>query len=329
MSRIGQRGPMIILIILSLCIGNAIAQEKDFPVRPIDFYIGFPPGGGTANAGVILAEIMKKYLNQPVIVNYKPGASGAVAASFVCKARPDGYTLIYLNNTDLPAKLALDNSAPTLYYGDLVSLGGTPYAPYLLAVNSESPWKSLDDLINFGRKSPPKTLNYGSSGVGAITHLTAEAFSFATGIVLNHIPFQGGGPADMALMGGHVHMCFGSVGRFGARIKPGGGLRPLAICDRKRHADFPDVPTMSEKGVNMFDFKIWCGLHAPRGVPSPVKMILVQAFERAAKDPQVISMLNKSGYDYFYLTPEEAEKQIEKEYGVYHDLLMKIGLIKK
>jgi tripartite-type tricarboxylate transporter receptor subunit TctC len=295
----------------------------------VEFYIGFPPGGGTANAGVILAEGMKKYLKQPVMVNYKPGASGAVAAAFVGKCKPDGYSLIFINNTDLPAKLALDGSPCKLYYGDLECLGGAPYAPYLLAVNAESPWKSLEDLIAFGRKSLPKTLTFASSGVGAIPHLSGEAFSHASGVVLNHIPFQGGGPADTALLGGHVHMCFGSVGRFGARIKPGGGLRPLAICDQKKHADFPDVPTMSEKGIKMFDFKIWCGLHTPKGLPSQVKMILIQAFERAAKDPQIISMLNKAGYDYFYLTPEAAEKQIEKEYGVYHDLLMKIGLIKK
>jgi tripartite-type tricarboxylate transporter receptor subunit TctC len=111
--------------------------------------------------------------------------------------------------------------------------------------------------------------------------------------------------------------------------KPGGGLRPLAICDNKRHPDFPDLPTMAEKGVNMHHFSIWCGLHAPKGLSPEIKSILVQAFEKAAKDPQIISMLSKAGFTYFYLSPEKADMQIQEEYKVYHDLLTKIGLVKK
>lgn len=323
---VAQWTAVIMFIILALCTGNALGQKKDFPVNPVNIYIGYPPGGGVGNAAQILAEGLKKYLNQPVFVNFKPGAAQAIAGDFVSKCKPDGYSLLYVTETDFIPKLIKDASILKFSLEDFVSLGATPYSPYALAVNAESPWKTLEDLIAFGKKSPPGSISYGSVGVATTAHLAAESFSQLTGIALNHIPFQGGGPADMALMGGHVHMCFGSIGRFGARLKPGGGLRPLAILDDKRVPDFPDVPTMVEKG---YDLKLWLwnGLHAPKGLPAPVKSVLVQAFEKAAKDPEMISALSKAGYYHFYVNPEGQDKQIQTDYKILKNILSKAGLL--
>lgn len=324
----GKRIGMGVLIILLFCAWNALGQEKKFPVNPINLYIGYPPGGGVGNAAQILAEGLKKNLNQPVMVNFKPGAAQAIAGDFVSKCKADGYSLLYVTETDFIPKLIKDASLLKYSMDDFVSLGASPYSPYALAVNAESPWKTLDDLISHGRKSPPGTLSYGSVGVATTAHLSAELFSQLTGIALNHIPFQGGGPADTALMGGHVHMCFGSVGRFGARLRPGGGLRPLAILDKKRVPDFPEVPTMLEKGYDI-QLLLWNGLHAPKGLPLEVKNVLVQGFEKTAKDQEMITALGKAGYYHFYLNPEEQDRQIQVDYKLLHGVLVKAGLVKK
>jgi tripartite-type tricarboxylate transporter receptor subunit TctC len=322
----GFRMMVVIFVVLFFCASQILGQEKKFPDTAINLYIGYPPGGGVGNAAQILAEGLKKNLGQPVIVNFKPGAAQAIAGDFVFKCKPDGYSLLYVTETDFIPKLIKDASLLKYSMDDFVSLGASPYSPYALAVNAESPWKTLDDLIAHGRKSPPGTLSYGSVGVATTAHLSAELFSQLTGIALNHIPFQGGGPADTALMGGHVHMCFGSVGRFGARLRPGGGLRPLAILDKKRAPDFPDVPTMLEKGYDM-QLLLWNGLHAPKGLPNDVKSILVRAFEKTAKDPEMISALSKAGYYHFYLNPEGQDKQIQTDYKVLKNILSKAGLL--
>jgi len=319
---------MVIFIVLFVCSSQIIGQEKKFPVTTINLYIGYPPGGGVGNAAQILADGLKKNLGQPVIVNFKPGAAQAVAGDFVYKCKPDGYSLLYVTETDFIPKLIKDSSLLKFNMDDFVSLGASPYSPYALAVNAESSWKTLDDLIAYGRKSPPGTLSYGSVGVATTAHLSAELFSQLTGITLNHIPFQGGGPADTALMGGHVNMCFGSIGRFGARLRPGGGLRPLAILDKKRAPDFPDVPTMLEKGYDM-QLLLWNGLHAPKGLPDDVKSVLIHAFEKTAKDPEMVSLLSKAGYYHFYLNPEEQDKMIKEDYKVLHNVMVKAGLMKK
>ncbi len=314
----------LFLLTVVLFAGQAWGQ---FPTKNINLYIGYNPGGGVSNSCLVLAEGLKKSLNQPVIINYRPGASQAVAADFVSKAAPDGYTLIYLSIFDILSKIIIDGPILKFRMGDFTSLGATAYSPYALAVNAESPWKTLESLVEAAKKSPGK-ISYGSVGVHSQTHLVAELFSMKAGLSLNHIPFQGGGPADTALLGKHVDMCFGSVGRFGDRIKPGGGLRLLAVTNPQRVPDVPEVPTMKEKGYDITN-ATWHALLGPKGLPKPVRDVLVQGFKKTADDPQMIAALANAGSYSLYQSPEEIDRRVQTEYKEIQEILAKIGLKKK
>lgn len=306
----------------SMC---ASGQGEPFPVRPITVYIGFAPGGFTPTTGQVVADGMRKYLNQPVLLNYKPGAVGAVAAEFVKNSKPDGYTLLYLAQGELIAKLAKDkkDGVPIkLQIDDLEALGSGPYSPNTIAVNADSAWKTIDEFVAAARKSPG-SLNYASGGMGGASHIIMEIFSQKAGITLNHIPFPGGGPMVAALLGGHVQILGPSLATLGAHVKPGGGLRPLIVFDKKRDPNLPNVPTALERG---FDIKLssWQGLRGPKGLPKPARDSLVQAFEKTMKDPQVIQLLANLNASVDYLSPEEMDKKTRDDYKLFLDTWEKV-----
>ena len=226
-------------VFLLFGVGLSVGEQK-FPSRDMDIYVGFPPGATSAQA-VILAETMKKYVDVNVLCQYKPGATQTIAADFVAKSKPDGHTLIFITVTDFIPKLIKDAHLLKFRTESFWPLGASTYSPVILTVSAESEWKSLDDLLRDARKVPPGTLSYASTGVYGMTHLAGEAFAEKAGIVLNHIPFQGGGRAQMGVLGRHADMILGSEGLLSARLKPGGRSLRLAVLEEKRLKNFPDV----------------------------------------------------------------------------------------
>jgi tripartite-type tricarboxylate transporter receptor subunit TctC len=305
-----------------VCLNTSIAEEK-FPSRDIDIYVGFPPGGTTSAQTVVLAETMKKYANVNVLCQFKPGATQTIAADFVAKSKPDGYTLDFITVTDFIPKLIKDGNLLKFRIEDFMPLGAATYAPVILAVSDEGNWKTFEDLLGHARKVPPGTLSFASTGVYGMSHLAGEAFGMKTKLVLNHIPFQGGGPAQMAVLGRHADMIFGSEGLLSARLKPGGGLRPLAVLDKKRLRSFPDIPTLKEKGFDL-SLTIWWGLFAPAGVPKPVKEKLVKLYESAVRDPNMVAWMEKAGYSLEYLNSEEVTKKMEGEFSMFREILKNV-----
>lgn len=324
-----KRGIRFVFVaLLFLCPTNAIGQEKEFPVKPVNLYMGFSPGGAGTHIGTVICEGMKKYLKQPVILNFKPGAAQAIAAEFVINSKPDGYTLLWLSQGILIGKVAIDGPVLKFRLEDLDSLGSGPYSPYVIAVNAESPRKTVEHLIDAARKSPGK-LSFSSTGQGAENHILGELFCQKTGIVLNHIPFPGGSAYITALLGGHIDMSIASATTFGSHIKPGGGLRSLVVFDQKRLPDLPDVPTAIEKGIDIPFWASWFGLQAPRGLPKEVRAVLVEAFRKTVEDPQTLTMLNNLvGIKNTYLSPEEVDKQVQAQYKLFQDICKRIGLTK-
>ena len=323
----GRKVIVVALAILLFCTVHALGQEKKFPVKPINVYQGYSPGGAGTHIGTIVCEGMKKHLKQPVILNFKPGAAQAVAAEFVVNSKPDGYTLFWVMYGDLIGKIVKDGSELKFHLEDLDSLGCGPYSPYVLAINAESPWKTVGDLIESARKSPGK-VSYGTTGVGSLGHFLGELFSMKTGIVLNHIPFTGGGAHITALLGGHTDISLASATTFGSHILPGGGMRTLVVFDQKRVRELPDVPTAVERGIDI-TLTSWFGMQVPKGLPKEVRAALVQAFKNTVEDPQIISMLNKLvGISNVYFSPEEVEKKIQIQYKLFQDVFKQAGLIK-
>jgi tripartite-type tricarboxylate transporter receptor subunit TctC len=304
----------------------AVALAQDYPVKPINIYVGFSPGGAGSNSIHIFAEGAKKYLSkpQPILIINKPGASTAIAADFVLKQPADGYSL-FLFPTDICGKLAKDGHQLSFKMEDFIPIGTYGMSPQMLVVGKEkSPFKTLDDFLDYAKKHPEQ-LSYGSTGVGSIDHLTAEIFMLQCGIKLNQIPLGGGAPKVPALLGGHVDCAFTTPGSVLDHIKPGGGLRVLVVLTPQRWPDLPDVPTCLEKGYNV-DRSFWCALAASKGTPQPVLDILQKVFEKTTNDPQVKANLLRIGFIPLNWSPEETKKIAKKEFDLAKDFYKKIGL---
>ena len=303
----------------------SFAFADDYPNKPINVYVGFAPGSSTGNAAHIFAEWGKKNLpnSQPMIINFKPGASAAVAADYILKQPPDGYSLLLLT-PDLPGKLAKDGHLLSFKLEDFLPIGMIGETPHFLAVNKQkSPFMKLEDFLDYAKKNPDK-LSYGSSGIGSANYFSTYLFMGETGIKMNHVPFPGAGQTMTALLGGHIDCFISTPGTAGAQIKPGGGLRVLTFFSNKRWPELPEVPTFREKKYEL-ERTFWCALAAPKGTPQPVLDVLVKTLKKTAEDPQMKAALLKIGFIPSNAGPEEAGNEAKKEFNVAKEIYMKLG----
>jgi tripartite-type tricarboxylate transporter receptor subunit TctC len=284
MKRRALLGAAALLPALSLEGAPAAAQDA-YPSRPIQMIVPFPPGGVADITARPTAHVMGKLLKQSVVVVNKAGAGGSVGAAQAARATPDGYTILMaLSSISVlpvadrlqgrPAAYELDQFAPIA----LISAD-----PTVLVVAADGPYKTLKDFVA-AAKAKPGTINYGSSGVYGTLHVAMEIFATAADIKLFHIPYQGGGPAVAALLGGQIDALASGPSAAIGQIK-GGKMRALAVWGDKRLASLPDVPSMKELGYDA-TFYIWSGLFAPVATPAPILATLRDAVRRTVEDPE-------------------------------------------
>ena len=230
-------------------IGTAAAQ--DYPVRPITLVVPFPPGGSTTIVARIIADKLSESLGQQIVVDNRGGAGGTIATRAAAKTTPDGYTIL-LGYT---GTLAI---GPTLYPNagydprkDFEPIGLIGHAPNSLVVHPSFAVHSVKELVDYARANPGK-VNYGSAGVGTVSHVSGVYFANAAGIQLTHIPYKGTGPALADLLGGHIPMAFAPIPATHANIAEG-KMRGLAVTSAKRSSLLPDVPTVGEAGISGFE----------------------------------------------------------------------------
>ncbi len=305
-------------VLAALAAGVAQGAES-FPSRPITLIIPTSPGGSASISGQILAEALKRELGQPVVISYKPGAAQALGTEQVLKAPPDGYTLGYTFEPDLASKIVKDGKSLSFGKDDFTHIGATAFAPYLLWVKSDAPWKTLDELLAYGRQ---KEISYSSNGVATMNHVYVEAIARKTGIKTNHVPYQGGGPATTALLGGHVDMSVGSFGRM-KQYYDSGAVRPLAVLSAERFAETKDVPTFREKGYDIVGH-IYHHLFGPKGLPPAVVARLAGAFEKALANPETKAALVKAGFEPRVVGPEATKAMWEADFKVVEEILAAI-----
>ena len=245
------------------------AFAQDYPSRPITIVNPFPPGGAADLVGRPFAAGLEPLLKQPVVVETKSGAAGAVGAQFAANARPDGYTLL----THLPS-LAGFASVDTLFgrtpkftRADFIPIARLTEGPMAFVVNDQQPYKTLKEFVDDAKANPNKLI-FSSSGLYGALHLPTALLIKATGIQLRHLPTAGGGPAVTAVLGNNAQALVSAVAAANAQIKAG-KLRPLACFSPKRIDALPDVPTLKELGYDV-EFSIWVGLFAPKGTPDAV-----------------------------------------------------------
>lgn len=279
----------------------ALAQANDWPQNPITLVVPFAPGGITDSVARISAEWLTKDLGKPVVVSNRPGAGGAIAADFVARATPDGYTLFLASLPQiaiLPAIQAV-NYDPKEF--EPISIVGV--SPMALVVNTKFPANSIESFVEQVKKSP-NPVAYGSAGNGTITHLAMVKFLEATHLTMTHIPYKGGAPALADVLGNQIPTYFGNVSEVTEYVKSG-RLRAIAVSGSQRTSALPNVPTVAELGYPDFSAETWTGIMAPAKTPKPIIDKLADSLMRAVKSPAVEEKLQAIGVTIVGNNPKE------------------------
>ena len=299
--------------ILALLTGIFVAAgaQAAYPDKPVTIIVPFPPGGSTDMLARIMMPKMAEKLGQPVVVENKPGATGAIGATQVKRAAADGYTIlcasigVWVANPFLQKNLAYDPAK------DFDLLTVAVKSPNVLVTNPNVPAKDVKELIEYLKQKPNK-VTFPSSGAGSSDHLTAALFWMSTGTTGIHVPYKGGGPAIADLVAGHAEVSFQNLNNVIGHIKAG-KLKALAVTSEKRAALLPDVPTMVELGYKDMVVTSWQALAAPKGLPPEVKNAIHSAMMAALKDPETAKKLTDPGFEVTASSPEDFNRFLQSE----------------
>ena len=274
--------------------------------------VAFPPGGPVDFVARTLAESLGKELGQQVIVENKPGANGAIAATSVSRAAPDASTLWLTSVGAVAINPSLYEKLPYNPQTDLSPVSLVVNNVEVLVVNASAPYNTGAEFIAAARQRSSKPITMASSGTGSVPHLAAELLRDAAGINLMHVPYKGAAPAITDVIAGHVDGFFGDIPGLMPHIK-GGKLKPIALAASKRHPALPDVRTFSEMGVQGVDSDNWYGLFAAKGTPAADIERVNQAVRRALQDSSVHSRLTASGATPAPSSPTELSALLKKD----------------
>ena len=309
-----------------LPLAFSAAAQDTFPSRPIQMIVPFPPGGVADITGRPTAHLMGKLLKQSVVVQNKPGAGGSVGAALAARAAPDGYTILMALSSIsvLPVADRLQGRTPAYELDQLAPIALISADPTVLVVREDGPYKTLKDLVD-AAKARPGAINYGSSGVYGTLHVAMEIFAGAAGIKLFHIPYQGGGPAVAALLGGQIDALASGPSAAIGQIKAG-KMRALAVWGDKRLASLPDVPSMKELGYDA-TFYIWSGLFAPAATPQSVMTVLRDAARRTTEDPEFKEAMAKVETPIAYLDAPQFKTFLDRDSERLRTAVERIGKV--
>jgi tripartite-type tricarboxylate transporter receptor subunit TctC len=300
-----------ILAALAICGPFSPASAQGYPNRPITLVIPFAPGGSTSIVGRTVADKMSEILGQQIVVDNRGGAGGTVGTRAVAKSAPDGYTILLGYTGTLAIGPTLYKSAGYEPRKDFAPIGMIGHAPNSLVVHPSTPAKSVQELIAYAKKNPGK-VNYGSAGVGTVSHVSGEYFANAAGVKLIHIPYKGTGPALADLIGGHIPMAFAPIPATHGPVSQG-LLRGLAVTSGKRSSLVPDLPTIAESGVKDFEASLFYGLVAPVGTPRPIIDRLNKALRDALATADVQKRLTNDGAEAVPGSPEDYGAHIDRD----------------
>jgi tripartite-type tricarboxylate transporter receptor subunit TctC len=291
MNRIRRRfAAMAAFALAALAFAWPASAQQTYPSKPITLVVPFPPGGVADIVARPLAEAMGRVLQEPVVIENKAGAGGAIGMGFVAKARPDGHTLLLALSSIaiLPEADKVTGRTPAYQLDQFAPIARLTADPTVLVVRADSPWKTLAEFVADAKRRPG-AITYGSSGNYGTMHLPMEMFAAAAGIKLLHVPYTGAGPAVVALLGGNIDAVASGPSTVIQHVKAN-KLRVLASWGDRRLAALPDVPTLTESGFDAIFFQ-WSALFAPAGTPEPVLGRLRDAARAAAADPRFIAAM--------------------------------------
>lgn len=271
----------------------APAAAEDWPTRPIRLIIAAAAGGPNDLPARIASQILTPKLGQPVVIEYQPGAGGAIGARAAAHAKPDGYTLFTGNTSTLAAIPAVSKSAGYDPVKSFVPIGKIAEGFMVLAVNPASPWKTLKDFVDYAKANPGK-INWAHSGRGSLPNLAGEQFMLHTGTKLSGVPYRSGGESINAVMSQAVEATFESNGII-SRLAAGGKIRALAVLNKTRMATIPDVPTIAEAGYPGAEANTFFGIVAPAGTPPAIVNRINRLLNEGLRDPALRETMTKVG----------------------------------
>ena len=315
----------VFLLITSLMFCPGLVWSADYPTKPINLLVPYGAGGPVDLTGRSLAEIAKEILGQPVVVMSKPGGGGIIAQSIVAKEKPDGYNLAITSNiafTQIPQmrEVTFDPLNDFEFIIEHMTMVGG------VVCRSDSPWKSMKDLVAYCKQNPGK-VTYGAPGTGGASHIGAEIIAAKEGVKWRMVPFDGSVKVVSALLGKHVDLAICDLIPWKSHVKSG-ELRILSIEGMGKGEDFPNAITFEELG---YDTTVGAsfGIVAPKGTPKDIIKKLHDAFKKSIEDQKYGDTCNKLGTFKMYSSGEEFFKKIKKEYEVRGKILKELGLAKK
>lgn len=314
------------VILLAACAATSDSHAGTYPERPIKILVGFPAGSGTDTVGRVVGEVLAKRLGQSAIIENKTGANGSLAVQTVARAAPDGYTLLLSNTSSMTVNPLLYKDIAYDPQKDFAPIATIISYPLVLTVNASAEKtknvRTVEDLVNLA-KSQKQPLAYGSGGIGNLFHIAAVQFLNAAGIEATHIPYRGGTPMQAALLSGEIDFAFNTLDAVPA-IKDG-RVRGLAVTERERWANLPDVPTMEEVGLPKIYISPWFGLLAPKGTPPETLAKLHDAISTLNTDQAMRKRLDLIGR-VRVTDPKELAKRLVDETAINKELIKREGI---
>ena len=296
------------IAVATILMAGGPAGAQEFPTKAIELVLPFGPGGSHDLTARAVASVAHQYLGQPLLVVLKPGGGGAVGSQQVIRAKPDGYTLLF-GGTGPNTVFALVQKAP-IGPDQFTPVARINHSPTIFAVRADAPWKNLRELIEYAKRNPGK-LNFANTGPWGAADLPMRLIARTAGIDYNNIPHDGGGPALLAVLGGHADATFG----FSAQLLPqigAGKMRALAVSDSKRIPDLPNVPTIREEGLDV-TFTMWRSVLAPKGTPQAIVDKLEGAFRRMTEDRSFQALIKQLGDEIHFQGGKEFEATWRQE----------------
>jgi tripartite-type tricarboxylate transporter receptor subunit TctC len=306
-------------VALLLVVAGVASAQAQYPTKPVRMVIPYPPGGGTDLQGRPMAQKLTEKWGQSVLIDNRGGAGGMLGADIVAKSAPDGYTILMCASGEVSLNVAL---FPKMAYDperDLIPVTQLSISPLVLVVHPSLPARSVREFVALAKKRPGE-IAYASSGAGGPHHIAGEWMKLLAKIDITHVPYKGGGPQLVDVMGGHVHSAFIALPVVAPHVKSG-KIRVLAVTTAKRSQTLPDVPSLSESGVAGLDVAQWWGVMVPAGTPGEIVAKLNTDFVALTRHPDIRARMATLGAEPVGSTSAQFGELIRSDIAKYRKIV--------
>lgn len=309
------------------CLAVIAAQDvaaQTFPSRPVRFMIPLAPGGGGDITVRAVAQKLGAAWGQTVVVDNRPGGTGAIALETVARSQPDGYNIVMISGTHTARRATHHGRLPYDLIRDFAPVTQMTRQSYVLVLHPSVPARSITELVALAR-AKPGGLTYGSAGQGSLQHLSGALLATSTGVNLLHVAYKGGGPALADVLAGQISMVFATPLESVPHIKTG-RLRPLAVSSPQRSPVMPDLPSIAETGVAGYEVTNWYGVLAPVAIPKRLLERLNKSIVEALRTPELTERFQRDGVEPVGSTPPEFQKHILDEIAKWERVVKSAGI---